>query len=85
MKIRKKKQNRDMFVLNLKLFYNKMITKRISYLQKSYFHLIIIIIIIIESWVEKNVNAKNKTKTIPAFFLVKHHKTYAEVVEQDKK
>lgn len=73
-----------MFVLNLKLFYNKMITKRISYLQKSYFHLIIIIIII-ESWVEKNVNAKNKTKTIPAFFLVKHHKTYAEVVEQDKK
>jgi hypothetical protein len=85
MKIRKKKQNRDMFVLSLKLFYNKMITKRISYLQKSYFHLIIIIIIIIESWVEKNVNAKNKTKTIPAFFLVKHHKTYAEVVEQDKK
>jgi hypothetical protein len=84
MKIRKKKQNRDMFVLSLKLFYNKMITKRISYLQKSYFHLIIIIIII-ESWVEKNVNAKNKTKTIPAFFLVKHHKTYAEVVEQDKK
>jgi hypothetical protein len=32
----------------------------------------------------KNVNAKNKTKTIPAFFLVKHHKTYAEVVEQIK-